>query len=245
VIAVISASLDEADVIECWVRHHLAEGVDLILVVDGPSKDGTRGILDSLRKETGKVEFVVDPSDVFYQRQQMTKMAAMAGSMGADWIIPADADEFWVATSGRTLAEELTDCPHEKLIAPVYHHVTWESRWAQTKIPKVAFRYRDGVEVETGNHGVNIPGGVEGVLAVHELMFRGFEHFCDKTASRRRTIDPEVAASGGGNQHMRTGGLDREGMEREWGTYTGAPRVGDPIPTRTDVRPRVYSRSRA
>jgi Glycosyl transferase family 2 len=245
-IAVCSLVQNEADIIECWVRHHLAEGVEHLYIADGMSTDGTRDILQNLALETGQVSWFDDPEPICHQAAWMTKLAHIAGAVGAEWIIPADADEFWIAMSGETLADELEHCPFHKLYAPVYHHVDWDYCHIVPKLPKVAFRYNPGVALWMGNHDVDgVRGGGHGVLEVHELQYRGLEHFRDKARARARTLDPAEAAKGQAAHITALAGLDDEQLEQAWADLLAKPTIYDPIRTRTDARPREYGRSAA
>lgn len=242
-IVLVSNIQDEADIVECWARHHLAEGVDLILTTDQRSTDGTRDILTALAEETGQLKWVDDPAEIHYQPQRMTEMAEWAAREGADWIVPADADEFWLAQDGHGLARALNASTLQKVYAPVYHHVTWEYRHEEPKLPKVAFRWKAAARLEMGNHEVL---GVEGerdihTLEVRELQYRGFDHFCDKIAARSRTLDPVYTAQGHGSHITSLAGLSTAEMAGAWNRLLDSQSwVWDPIPTRTTVRPKDY-----
>jgi hypothetical protein len=95
---------NEADILRVNVQHHLAAGVDRMLVVDNGSTDGTVGILKDLSRE-GRVEWRED-AGAYRQSEITTALAREAFRQGADWVIPIDADEFWHAP-GRTLREAL------------------------------------------------------------------------------------------------------------------------------------------
>lgn len=93
---------DEADVVAPMVEHHLAQGVDLIIATDNGSVDGTREILAEYAA-AGVLELHDDPRHAKQQAEVVTGMARRAFTEhGADWVINADADEFWVPVD-RTL----------------------------------------------------------------------------------------------------------------------------------------------
>lgn len=86
---------DEVDVIETWLRYHLALGVDLVLATDHRSVDGTQDVLDAAARD-GRVVVLREESDVLRQAEWVTRMSRLAATEhGADWVIPSDADEFW------------------------------------------------------------------------------------------------------------------------------------------------------
>lgn len=90
---------DEADVVAAVIEHHLAAGVDLIVATDNGSVDGTVEILEALPRR-GRA-----------RAAPRTVTGLRAGPLGdqdgppcgrrarADWVINADADEFFWATS--------------------------------------------------------------------------------------------------------------------------------------------------
>ena len=87
---------DEADIIAAMIEHHLAQGADLIIATDNGSVDGTTEVLQGYA-DLGVLELHHDP---VFQKQQhavVTGMARRAYTQhAADWVINADADEFWV-----------------------------------------------------------------------------------------------------------------------------------------------------
>jgi hypothetical protein len=153
---------DEQDVIEAFVRHHAAQ-VDGLLIADNLSTDHTRGILDDLADELPLV-VTVDPDPAYRQSEKMTALADRARvEFGAEWIIPADADEFWQPLRMPTLAELCAAQPDEVGILPaaIYDHVvTGTEGFAymthrlrlRTPLHKVAVRARADLIIEMGNH---------------------------------------------------------------------------------------------
>jgi len=85
---------NEADVIDANVAFHLAAGVDLVVATDNGSTDGTLEILEGYER-SGALELIREPSADFRQGEWVTRMARLAAERGADWVINADADEFW------------------------------------------------------------------------------------------------------------------------------------------------------
>lgn len=98
---------DEADIIAAMIEHHIVQGIDHFIVTDNGSVDGTREILADYAAK-GIVELRDDPRHVKQQAEVVTRMARDAyATYGAAWVINADADEFWVADSGTTVAAAL------------------------------------------------------------------------------------------------------------------------------------------
>src|SRR5208283_728324 len=140
----------------------LSQGIDRIYVADGMSTDGTRDILTDLYAQFPGVFTIIDDAEPhFRQAHVMNQQIAQAGADGAEWIIATDVDEFVYATNGSTVAEALTQCPHDKLYMRVWPQFDWDIRFVEPHAyPKVAFRWSPGVQVVIGNHEVSLPGGV-------------------------------------------------------------------------------------
>jgi hypothetical protein len=89
---------DEADIIQQWLDYHVAQGIDLLLVTDNGSVDGTKEILDAFAA-AAPIEVVL-LSDPVHRKQQSTTVTAMARAAytehDATWVINADADEFLI-----------------------------------------------------------------------------------------------------------------------------------------------------
>lgn len=101
---------DEADVIRQHLLFHLNAGVDVVIVTDNGSVDGTSDVLAELER-TGAVHVLREPVGEFRQREWQTRMARLAATEhGADWVINSDADEFWWPRGG-DLREVLAAVP--------------------------------------------------------------------------------------------------------------------------------------
>jgi glycosyltransferase involved in cell wall biosynthesis len=85
---------DEIDIVAAMVEHHLAQGVDLLIVTDNGSVDGTTEVLAEYAR-SGRVELHHDPVHRKQQSQVVTGMARRARTEHrADWVLNLDADEF-------------------------------------------------------------------------------------------------------------------------------------------------------
>ncbi|MBT2500313.1 glycosyltransferase family 2 protein [Agromyces sp. ISL-38] len=87
---------DEADIVGAMLTHHREQGIDHVIVTDNASVDGTFDVLRSFERD-GFVTIWHDPVHRKQQGESVTRMARHAFTdLGADWVINADADEFWV-----------------------------------------------------------------------------------------------------------------------------------------------------
>jgi len=100
---------DEADVIDAHIAYHLTAGVDLLIATDHRSTDGTTEILESYVRD-GYVHLIRREEERIRQSAWMTEMARLAATLGADWILNSDADEFWWPAAG-SLKEALAAVP--------------------------------------------------------------------------------------------------------------------------------------
>ncbi len=96
---------NEADILEVNVLHHLALGLDRILIVDNGSSDETPRILRRVAADR-RIRFRRDEGS-YRQSEIITELAHEAYLDGADWVLPIDADEFWITADGSPLDEVL------------------------------------------------------------------------------------------------------------------------------------------
>jgi hypothetical protein len=101
---------DEADVVGAQVAYHLGAGVDFVVATDHRSVDGTTEILESFARE-GHLHLIREEAETVRQGEWVTRMARLAAAEhGADWVLNADADEFWWPRGG-SLKEALAPVP--------------------------------------------------------------------------------------------------------------------------------------
>lgn len=221
---------DEADVIGATIGRMLRQ-VDHVIVADNGSTDGTRAILDELG-----VEIIDDPEVGYFQSRKMTALAMRARDVGADWIVPFDADEVWISGEGR-IADVLDALDDAALIceATVFDHVPFPGndpagdlpqwrRAAALPLRKVACRARPDLTIEQGNHGASFdftrhPLRATGLLEIRHFPYRSAEQFIRKArngaAAYAATDLPEDAG-----KHWRDyGRLSDEQLREVFETY--------------------------
>lgn len=85
---------NEDDVIATTIRHHLALGLDAILISDNESDDDTLKIIRRMAATDRRIRW--SRSRGFRQQEIVNELANEARRLGAEWILPFDADEFWL-----------------------------------------------------------------------------------------------------------------------------------------------------
>lgn len=173
---------DEIDIVAAMVEHHLAQGVDLLIVTDNASVDGTTQVLERYAR-TGRVELHHDPVHRKQQSQVVTAMARRARTeYRADWVLNLDADEFLVPMDKSLTIRECLEqtplslnaftVPVTNLIGPPawagggIGRLEWRDRrtdrqlqqigiWAQPT-PTAIHRGESDIVVAQGNHFVSL-----------------------------------------------------------------------------------------
>jgi hypothetical protein len=84
---------DEPDIIEAFVRHHVAI-VDRLIVLHDLTHGETLAQLQDLQRAGLPVEVRPPPSPGFRQGRDTLWVGRECAQEGADWILPLDADEF-------------------------------------------------------------------------------------------------------------------------------------------------------
>lgn len=195
---------DEEDVAGAVIEHMVGEGLNGIIVADNGSVDRTKQeLLDRVEwaKRKGCRLVVQDDSEPgYYQSEKMSRLAAQAAAEGATWIVPFDADEIWVSHRDRVAVVLRAMDPRTTIAtADLYNHFSTHvdnlgepnpflrMQWRQRErgaLPKVAFRYSEGVRVLQGNHGVVFSEGREArgvpVLEIRHFPYRSPEQFIRK-----------------------------------------------------------------
>ena len=102
---------NDGDIVEAFVRHHLSL-LDHVVILDHGSTDSTPRILRALQAENLRLTVLNDDSLSFQQGPRVTELARQAFSrLGADFVLPLDADEFLRVDSRSVLEEALAGIP--------------------------------------------------------------------------------------------------------------------------------------
>lgn len=231
---------NEADIIETTLRH-TATQVDHIICADNLSTDDTPAILARLADDL-PLTVVRDDEPGYHQADKMTRLALDAMNMGADWVLPFDADELWTGTNGRTVADELAavDPNIDTVYAAGFDHIARDDsgrlspfrRPNPQLLPKVAFRPDPDRRLAMGNHDVT--GGnmrAAEALTYRHFQYRTLEQFTRKVRDGAHAYTLTDLPETFGAHWREAATLDDEGIAERWAALNEEPGlVFDPPP---------------
>jgi glycosyltransferase involved in cell wall biosynthesis len=237
-VVLVMLARNEADVIGHNLRWHLSTGVDHAIVMDHSSTDSTPEVL----RELGSRVTVIRRSGPYNQAEMTSEMCRLArDEHGADWIMPVDADEFWVSSgnvkeaiakaSGNVIRAPTTNFVPTTLDNPAERNPVLRMHYKVSKPPKipklpyvlkpsqskVMFEARGFRQIFTGNHDVEIdnPHTVRGDVAISHYPLRSLEHFYSKVIQGGAAI--KNFSPKDGYHWRRWYGLYQSGLlDREW-----------------------------
>lgn len=214
---------DEADILEQNILFHKRMGVDGFIITDNGSTDSTPQIIDRYTRKGWVLEYIREPSGGYEQKRWVDRMAWLAKTKyKAQWIINADADEFWFPTTGNLKTEPAST--HANVLAAEVRNVCpeegkpyWE--WDSTirEVPdlkeyglspysifsrhykKVMHRADGYIQISMGNHKVTMLPHRErqGRLIVYHYPVRGREHFMAKMTNGGKQLETHRGKHGG------------------------------------------------
>lgn len=244
-VVAVSMMRDEADVAGHVVRHLYRQGVDLVVVADNLSEDGT----GNLARDAGAV-VLADDDLAYEQDRKMTTLARIAYGYGATWVLPFDADEHWYPLTHDSIGEALASVPDnvDVVAAGGWDHIAtpndppdepnpfaricWRRPETQ-RLPKVAFRAAPDRRLHMGNHDVDPPGltRTTGTLAYRHYQYRTLEQMTRKLRNGREAYEASTVHEMHGT-HWREGGLltDEELAEKWDALCATAGLIFDPAP---------------
>lgn len=209
---------DEIEIISANVDYHLKAGVAHLVVTDNGSKDGTREYLAS-RQEDGVVTVVDEPTHTHNQGAWVTRMARIAHDLQPDWIIHADADEFFWSEAGLKTFFSSIPSNYGTIRARRFNVLKdpqrnsgdflQDNRLISSAVinPKICHRPSPSASVGEGNHRVvGVPGDVleqpEG-LTVWHFPYRSYEQYEKKIINGATAVQSNTSLSENTARHWR------------------------------------------
>lgn len=216
---------NEEEKLERNLQFHHFMGVDAFIITDNNSTDGTMDIIRRYKQKGWVAEVIEEPSTGYEQKQWVDRMIDRACKChGADWIINADADEFWYAPSG-SLKEELARCPKRIVRCLVIGMYPEEEvpfyQWTHRIIPvpaeqreqydlspysvfnrqthKVGHRASGYLQISMGNHKVKMlpPTSCQSNIIVYHYNIGNREAFMKKMIQGGRELEQHKGRHGG------------------------------------------------
>ncbi|OBU27792.1 hypothetical protein AYY22_15930 [Photobacterium kishitanii] len=224
---------NEADIIEYQLRYHKNMGIDGFIVTDHNSSDGTREIFEKYKKIGWVKEIIDETGSDFIQSKLVDRMIKVAkNKYNADWIINADADEFWCC-NGNNIKEILAKSYSNVIYADIYNvypedekcffnndklivnhqniddeHIKKLSPYSiyAKQIHKVIHRADGYISIYDGNHSVDMKMKstceAKDIYICHYSL-RGFEHFKRKMLNGGAVINSSKELPENTAQHWR------------------------------------------
>jgi hypothetical protein len=118
---------DEIDLIERAITHLRSIGVDLIVVIDYHSTDGTQDILRKFEADEDVQLVFRNELRAPSVEEESAHVLKIIAESKADWIIFLDADEFWIPASGN-LKSHLSNARADVYSIPRYNVVLTTNR---------------------------------------------------------------------------------------------------------------------
>ncbi|WP_248582362.1 glycosyltransferase family 2 protein [Nocardioides sp. InS609-2] len=222
---------DEVDIVAAMVEHHLAQGIDKLVVTDNNSLDGTTEVLEAYA-ETGLIELFHDLEHRKQQRDVVTRMARRARTEHrADWVLNLDADEFLIPVDKRlTVRQALAGTPLHlnAFTVPVFNLIGpagWSGSGIQRLVwrdlrtdaalrdigihaqptPNAIHRGESDIVIQQGNHVTSMPSNgqppPEFAMEVLHLPWRSWTQFERKVVNAGRGYEASPDLKPSPNHH--------------------------------------------
>ncbi len=118
---------NEEDILEENLIFHKQMGVDAFIITDNMSDDKTPQIIEKYKQKGWILESITETSQDFSQAEWVHRMDIIARNRyHADWIINADADEFWY--SDKNIKESL-NVQNNKIFVPIFTMLSQNEDW--------------------------------------------------------------------------------------------------------------------
>jgi glycosyltransferase involved in cell wall biosynthesis len=236
---------DEIDVIESNIRYLQTQDIDEFYIADNLSTDGTYETLSALSEEFKNITLIKDNTIGYYQSDKMNLWSRECFNMGADFVIPIDADEIWHSLDkNKTLGETIKTVDADIFVAKStdfiptifdnFNESNFIKRMCHMKqnsdsFSAVAFNYHEGFELEMGNHGVRNHPGKRSIdtIGLRHYQYRSFPQFVKKVKNGKLAYDNTNFPQYMGSHWRRLGAMTDEELQVYWNEYTNVPIIED------------------
>ena len=214
---------NEEQMLAQQIEFHHALGVDHFIVTDNNSTDGTPDIIRRYQDKGWIVDVIEEHATDYEQKAWVDRMVELARAKHhADWIINADADEFWLPACG-SFPELLKDTRANVLAGELHSVLPEESKpwqeWTQLvryvddyeayglsrfsiferQNKKVLHRSRGYLQISMGNHKVSMLPHIEhrADITIFHFNVRGREQFMQKMINGGKQLEQHKGRHGG------------------------------------------------
>lgn len=232
---------NEEDIIGYNIEYLQTQDIDHIFVANNMSSDNTKNILLELSEKYKNMTVIDDNQFAYEQEKKMNTWIEECYNLGADIIIPIDADEIWYSKdSEKTLGKTLKECSGDNIfVADTIDFIPTENDLAvknpfksmiyvkekSNSFPSVAFTKYVGSRIMMGNHDIlHHPGKrISNLIGIKHYQYRTFDQFYKKMKNGKKVYDetnmPEYIGS-----HWRTlGKMTKDELQSWWDEYTSQP----------------------
>jgi hypothetical protein len=239
---------NEIDVIEANIRYLQTQDIDEIFIADNLSTDGTYEAIQKINwSEFNKIILIQDDVVGYYQSEKMNNWSRKCFQMGADIVIPIDADEIWYSLDkNKTLGQALKSSDADiftansidfiPTILDDFNEPNFIKRMCYRKVNSdsfsaVAFNYSDGYELEMGNHNIkNHPGKrASDVIGIRHYQYRSFSQFTKKVKNGKIAYDNTNFPDFMGSHWRKLGAMSEQELINYWMDYTQCDVSFEPI----------------
>lgn len=237
---------DEIDIIGYNIEYLQTQDIDHFYIANNLSTDGTKEILLELCEKYGNITVIDDNEFAYYQSDKMNLWCNNCFKMGADIVIPIDADEVWYSKDKtKTLGKLLKETEGDIFVANSIDYIptakdlecdnpilsmTYRKKNSDS-FPAVAFRKYPGFYLEMGNHDVLNHKGtrVENLIGIRHYQYRSFEQFSKKVKNGKKVYDDTTFPPSMGSHWRNLGSMTDSEMITWWENYTFQEVEYDPI----------------
>lgn len=196
-------SRQESDVLEENIKHHIEQGVDGFIITSHITIKENREVCD--RYADFIIEVYEEKNKNFSQDLWRTRMAKRAYLANAQWVIPADTDEFWY---GLQFLKKISISINSVICLNIWNHIpdiTINDKQIfcrsdipfygteQSKLAKVIHRSLKNTTIPYCSHRAINPGGklINPVdIYMHHYPIRGWERFVLKAKTGKLVVPP-------------------------------------------------------
>lgn len=215
---------NEEEMLAQNLEFHHHQGVSAFIITDNNSTDGTPQIIEHYKQRGWVVEAIEERATNYEQKRWVDRMVWLAKTKHhANWVINADADEFWYAPGGNlpqllaTLSANVLHCQVRNMLPEANRPWT---EWSHTVRPvpqpetafdlspyslyvpqagKVMHRAAGYLQISMGNHKVKMLPyrQADAGIIVYHYNLRSREQFMQKMINGGQQLEQHKSKHGG------------------------------------------------